>query len=555
MLLFFWVASFLPAVYGKKYCTSLDTSCWPSTSEWSQFNETIDGKLLVPRPLPAPCHNNGNGTSGFDEVACNLAKQNFTSTKFRSSLPGAYFDTYWEQGNSTCFIDTAADQVCEQGLVPVYGLAATTAEDVQKGVLFAATRNLRLRVKCSGHDLLGRSSGEGSFSIWTHNLQSIDVVDAFLESGAPSSSTPVPAITIGAGVSLEDMYAAAAAKNVTVVGGQARTVCAAGGYLLGGGHSSLAPKYGLAIDNVLEFTVVTAAGTIVQANKYKNQDLFFALRGGGGSTFGVVVSATYITRPQLSLLVGITAYQGTSPNNLLPDLTKVFQAGAVLAENSWAGSISVAFGRVVSLSAVKINPTPDDYTFLKSTIDLPASSTTTNYTFTNFTAPNYITYYNTITGTQGGSAGIAASRLLSNDIFANRAAELANFSLSLDVASINLVANGAVKSVSASDTAIHPAWRTTADWHYIVSGTGWTSSATQDDRNAFINKIRTQTATLDANFNGLGSYLNEADAFDPEFPDVFWGSNYPNLLSIKKKWDPLGVFSCQACVGRELNGW
>lgn len=50
----------------------------------------------------------------------------------------------------------------------------------------------------------------------------------------------------------------------------------------------LGPKYGLAVDNILQFRLVTANGTNLVANSNQNTDLFYALRGGGGGVWGVV---------------------------------------------------------------------------------------------------------------------------------------------------------------------------------------------------------------------------------------------------------------------------
>jgi len=70
----------------------------------------------------------------------------------------------------------------------------------------------------------------------------------------------------------------------------------AGGWLQSGGHSPFSTIHGLAADNALEFKVVTADGNLVVANEVVNQDLFWALRGGGGGTWGVVVEATVKVR-------------------------------------------------------------------------------------------------------------------------------------------------------------------------------------------------------------------------------------------------------------------
>ena len=73
----------------------------------------------------------------------------------------------------------------------------------------------------------------------------------------------------------------------------ALSVGAAGGYLQGGGHSPMSPMFGLTVDNVLEIDVVLANGTLLTTNACTNPDLFWALRGGGGGTFGVVTRAVY----------------------------------------------------------------------------------------------------------------------------------------------------------------------------------------------------------------------------------------------------------------------
>ena len=54
----------------------------------------------------------------------------------------------------------------------------------------------------------------------------------------------------------------------------------------------MAPGYGLGVDNILEATIVLASGEIVTANANQNSDLYFAIRGGGGSTWGIITSIT-----------------------------------------------------------------------------------------------------------------------------------------------------------------------------------------------------------------------------------------------------------------------
>src|SRR4051812_43153388 len=109
-------------------------------------------------------------------------------------------------------------------------------------------------------------------------------------------------MTLGAGVQWYEAYAAAASHGQFLIGGISAggSVGAAGGWIMGGGHSAFSPKHGLGmsclkgascplqltfwlgVDNVLQFMVVTANGDFLTVNSYQNSDLFWALRGGGG---------------------------------------------------------------------------------------------------------------------------------------------------------------------------------------------------------------------------------------------------------------------------------
>lgn len=75
-----------------------------------------------------------------------------------------------------------------------------------------------------------------------------------------------------------DVYATASQHNRAVVGGGGKTV-SQGGFVTGGGHSILAPHYGLAADNVLQMEVVTPGGDLITVNEDQNADLFWAMRG------------------------------------------------------------------------------------------------------------------------------------------------------------------------------------------------------------------------------------------------------------------------------------
>jgi hypothetical protein len=139
-------------------------------------------------------------------------------------------------------------------------------------------------------------------------------------------------LTVSSGVQWYDAYYSAAAHNRVIVGGVSvgGNVGSGGGWVLGGGHSALAPSYGIGglryqrcsryaesirgVDNVVEMTIVTADGSHLTANEDNNADLFWALRGGGGGTFGVLTSVSYKTHPVTPMITVLLIARRTEAN-------------------------------------------------------------------------------------------------------------------------------------------------------------------------------------------------------------------------------------------------
>ena len=94
-------------------------------------------------------------------------------------------------------------------------------------------------------------------------------------------------------------------NDVVVVGGYSFSVGASGGYPQGAGHSVNGPQFGLAVDNMLEVEIVTADQQILTINSCTNEDLFWAVRGGGGGSWGVITSITYEAHDKAPNYVGI----------------------------------------------------------------------------------------------------------------------------------------------------------------------------------------------------------------------------------------------------------
>ena len=193
--------------------------------------------------------------------------------------------------NNSCTPFTSEQSPCLLGNYVDYAVDVTNPEHVAQTIQFAVKHNIRLVIKNTGHGYNGKSTGAGAISVWTHHLKNISFEDYH------DAHYTGKAIKMGAGVQGIDAYEAAHDKGLALVGGECPTVGIAGGYAQGGGHSALASKFGLGADQTLEWEVVTGDGRLLKANRETNSDLYWALSGGGGSTYGVVWSLTYKAYP------------------------------------------------------------------------------------------------------------------------------------------------------------------------------------------------------------------------------------------------------------------
>lgn len=286
IVLWILVLAVLGIVDARDVACTYPSSCWPSEATWESLNSTLNGALVRAFPVASPCH------APVNQDACDIAKENWTNEFWRAQQPGGYFDLNWENGDNLCDINGNASLPCTQGLVPYYVAQVNNVDDVQKAVKFAHDHKISTRVKGASHDFLGRSSGNGTFGISTIKLKGIDFVNSFTLAGAPQGASPESVVHIAAGEHWIHVNRAADSHGVIVVGGTSYSVGAAGGWVLGGGHSSLSPQYGLGVDNVLQFEIVTPDGQLRIVNQYQEKDLFWALRGGG-TGFGVLLTMSW----------------------------------------------------------------------------------------------------------------------------------------------------------------------------------------------------------------------------------------------------------------------
>ena len=110
------------------------------------------------------------------------------------------------------------------------------------------------------------------------------------------------------------------------------------------------------VDNVLEMTIVTADGNHVVANPYRNQDLFWALRGGGGGTWGVVTSVTYKTHPSTPFSAAYLSVNSTNANSTQNLLTEIIRLTPSLVEQGYGGYGGYSSGSPEQLTLTVLSP-------------------------------------------------------------------------------------------------------------------------------------------------------------------------------------------------------
>ncbi|KAK6375522.1 hypothetical protein LTR64_003647 [Lithohypha guttulata] len=523
---------------------------------WSKFNNSILGRLIVTRPSAAVCH-----VEDFDSEACTIAKEYWTVSDWRTDQPGAYTAVLWEYGPvDQCFINTTAEALCDQGYVPHYSVNASSVADIQAAVKFADENDVLLTVKNTGHDHLGRSSSPGGgLSIWTHGMRGIEWHAAFVPENAPADVSTYPAVTVSAGEQWIDVYAAAAEQKRVVVGGHARTVGAAGGWFTGGGHSAWSNKYGLGIDNVLELHIVTAAGEHKTLNKYTNSDYFWAIRGGGGCAFGVITSVIYRTYPEPNHIQAVfVQVNATSVESFKQAIEGTFQAIDAMTAAGYTGYAYIqrpadgtpaqptGFGGFFNLADGNELTLASSARFLELNAIAGVSSFVFPVEYPSWKA--YTDMY--LTDLNIAQNVIDASRLLTPSVIYNRTKLDPLLDMIVEYgAGFNFI--GRVKNDTRAETAVHPAWAESVG--VLSFGANWHDEALLEEKRAKKEMVIEQSRRLSKIFGpGQGTYVNEANPFEPEWQDVFWGSNYERLLEIKRKVDPTTLFVCNRCVGTDM---
>lgn len=368
-----------------------------------------------------------------------------------------------------------------------------------------------------------------------------------------------------------------------------------GGYIHGGGHGPLGRTYGLAANQVLQMTVATTTGKVLVANVAQNQDLFWALRGGGPGQYGVVTEYVIKHYPAPSNVVfgslAIKPRYGTNESHEaswntaaaylshLPDLMDAQLAGAATVSNGNAASkffpdrisqqpfngiainqVFWAFNTTAAAVEALVQP-------VIAQLNLGNSSTSSvEIAFSTSSFDNYTAFYSAISGDNAaGGESVTSSRLLGRrelidtpraDVIRYLKNAMANQNATEGTyATIGLQGGPGVRDTPEERWgALLPAWRS-AYLHFISTGATVDSIAAGSPKKALDGAAKWYEENRETMWRerapDSGAYMNEANPFNENFAKDYYGDNYEKLRSIKVKYDPKESLFVLAGVGSD----
>jgi len=548
-------------------------SSWPSAARWAKLKEDVGGNLIEPQSLFASCVTEPDG------AACREA------TKYVKN-------PYWLGDQA------AGTQVSGllDGWTPAqsaYAIKARTTSDVVAGVNFARENNLRLVVKGGGHSYYGTSNAPDSLLIWTHAMNKVTLHDAFVGQGCEGRIAPAPAVSAEAGAVWIDLYDPVTTKAGRYVQGGGCTSVGVAGLVLGGGFGAYSKRFGSAAAGLLEAEIVTADGRVRVVNESREPDLFWALKGGGGGTFGVVTRLTLRT-PELPKYFGgaggkIKAQSDAAFAQLIGRFMDFYSEK--LFNPHWGQNVhfqpdntlevDMACEGLNSAQVAEIwhqffdwvKARPQDFTVTdplwSDASDARSEWDPSNHWFKHDPRDGVPKHHVWNRGNEGecgvylygyDSVWLPASLLeksrqkqLTAALFAASRHEMVRFHIAKGMA-------GAPPEVLAdvSHTATNPALLDAFTLAIVANG---------DETPAYpgfirppmdMAKVRDRAREIGMAAAELrkiaphsGSYFNEGNFFNASWREEFWGKNYSKLRAIKTKYDPDGLFFVHHGVGSE----
>jgi len=550
---------------------------WPSEKSWAELEKAVNGNLVKLESPLAACKTGDR--SACDELFKGLKNPYSIGDNPALTQSSGWLDA-WHSETS------------------VYAVAAKTTADVVAAIKYARSNNLRLVVKGGGHSYQGTSNAPDSLLIWTRAMDNIVMHDSFVAEGCAGKQAPQPAVTLGAGVTWLHAYNAVSVKGGRYVQGGGCTTVGVAGLIQGGGFGSFSKHYGLAAAALLEAEIVTADGSARIVNACKDADLFWALKGGGGGTFGVVTKLTLRTRelPENfgAVFGSIKVTSDEAYRSLIAKFIEFYHDQ--LFNPQWGEQVRFKPGNSIEITMLShgltkelaqsswqlfenwVKQAPQDYNiempltimtiparqlwdtaFLKQfASDLIATDDRPN-------APEGNIYWKSNRGEAGQFLyGYRSAWLPGTLLEKNNQKNLADALFSASrywstTLHFNKGLGGAPSEevAAAKDTSMNPDVLN-AFALVIIAGEGEPAFPGIPGHEPDVRKGRSQAERINKAMDELkkiapnaGSYVSESNFFEQNWQQSFWGSNYPRLLKIKKKYDPEGLFFVRHGVGSE----
>ncbi|KAI1080958.1 FAD-binding domain-containing protein [Whalleya microplaca] len=353
-------------------------------------------------------------------------------------------------------------------------------------------------------------------------------------------------VVIGAGQRWGDVYAELDQYEVTIAGGRVPSV-GVGGLMLGCGHSYLSDLYGLVCDNVVNFEVVVADGSLINANAESNPDLYWALKGGSNN-FGIVTSFTLRAYPIFHIWGGTKIYPFEALSDMLDALAE-FQTNPEkdpYAQFDMKASVTnTTFGIVLALAYLKPEKSPAAFApFYRleknwNTL-LDTTSLRTIYNLiSEYPVPSIPRIEWTTTSLQPSqSLYKSIGEIFSTSPTVNKLRELTAGTGVFSLQGVSASAVEAGKLHGGNALGLEPVAQS---WFH--TDVGWWFP--EDDESAH-NAIRSLTDEVETAAKAQGSYLrylfmNEA-SIDQRVIEHYGDENVRKLKEVQKKYDPGAVF-------------
>lgn len=310
----------------------------------------------------------------------------------------------------------------------------------------------------------------------------------------------------------------------------------------GGGHGPAVHDHGLGADQVLEARVVLANGQIVTASPCQNPDLFFAIRGGGPSSYGVVVSTVIKAHPTNKIAAQQLSFSPLSPTDLpafMDALALIYASYPDLSDAGWSGygswatspvpivpNHSIGFTHAIAVFGKTAAEAENSFGPVAAKLQNFTSSLSINTTYSAF--PTYAAYYKALSGITGpvGSSAALGSRLLDRKALTSKPTVLKTTLQAIAgtpdqfASSYIVFVGGGQVFEDAKDqySGVNPAWRKT--YVHNILARGWAPGSDAATIAAVHKDITfTKVQALKTLAPDTGSYMNEVSRDTSIAPD------------------------------------